>query len=36
MKVLAELAALPEKTTLELNQIWRNLFETDPPQAGKR
>ena len=35
MTVLAEIAGLPKKTTQELNQLWRSLFETDPPQAGK-
>ncbi|MBF0144537.1 MAG: DUF2924 domain-containing protein [Magnetococcales bacterium] len=35
MSTLAEIAALPGKSTQELNQLWRKLFETDPPQAGK-
>ncbi|MBF0311674.1 MAG: DUF2924 domain-containing protein [Magnetococcales bacterium] len=35
MSTLAELAALPGKSTQELNQLWRKLFESDPPQAGK-
>ena len=35
MSTLSELAALPGKTTPELNQMWRKLFESDPPQAGK-
>ena len=35
MSVLARIAALPGKNTRDLNQLWRKLFETDPPQAGK-
>ncbi|MEO5365373.1 MAG: DUF2924 domain-containing protein [Magnetococcus sp. WYHC-3] len=35
MSTLAEITALPGKSTQELNQLWRKLFETDPPQAGK-
>ncbi len=35
MNVLAQVAALPGKNTRELNQLWRKLFNTDPPQAGK-
>ena len=35
MTTLSEVAALPKKSTQELNQLWRKLFETDPPQAGK-
>jgi hypothetical protein len=35
MSVLAELAILPKKTTPELNQLWRKLFDKDPPQAGR-
>ncbi len=36
MNVLAQIAALPGKNTRELNQLWRQLFNTDPPQAGKQ
>lgn len=35
MSTLAEITALPGKSIQELNQLWRKLFETDPPQAGK-
>ena len=35
MSTLAEIAALPKKKPQELNQLWRKLFKTDPPQAGK-
>lgn len=35
MSTLAEIAALPGKSPQELNQLWRKLFTTDPPQAGK-
>jgi hypothetical protein len=36
MSVLAQIASLPVKNTQELNQLWRKLFESDPPQAGKQ
>jgi hypothetical protein len=36
MSVLTQVAALPVKNTRELNQLWRKLFESDPPQAGKQ
>ena len=35
MSTLAEIAVLPKKSPQELNQLWRKLFNTDPPQAGK-
>jgi hypothetical protein len=33
--VLAQLAALPEKTTPELRQLWRDLFDSEPPPFNK-
>ena len=33
--VLAQLAALPGKTTLELKQLWRELFDREPPPYSK-
>jgi hypothetical protein len=36
MSVLAQIASLPVKNTQELNELWRKLFESDPPQAGKQ
>ncbi|MBF0613103.1 MAG: DUF2924 domain-containing protein [Magnetococcales bacterium] len=35
MTVLANLATLPGKSTLELNNLWRKMFNADPPQAGR-
>ncbi|MBF0311710.1 MAG: DUF2924 domain-containing protein [Magnetococcales bacterium] len=35
MSIIAEIAELQRKSTLELNQVWRKLFQTDPPLAGK-
>ncbi|MBF0423530.1 MAG: DUF2924 domain-containing protein, partial [Magnetococcales bacterium] len=35
MTTLSELVALPGKTTKELNQLWRKLYNSDPPQYGK-
>jgi hypothetical protein len=29
--VLAQLAALPEKTPAELKQLWRELYDREPP-----
>jgi hypothetical protein len=29
--VLAQLAALPEKSTDELKQLWRDLYDREPP-----
>jgi hypothetical protein len=29
--ILAQLAALPEKTTAELKQLWRDLYDREPP-----
>ena len=34
--VLAQLAALPEKTTPELRQLWRDLFDSEPPRYNRR
>ena len=34
--VLAQLAALPEKTTPELRQLWRDLFDIEPPRYNRR
>jgi hypothetical protein len=33
--VLAQLAALPEKTTPELKQLWRDLYGREPPPYNK-
>ena len=33
--VLAQLAALPSKTTPELKQLWRDLFDREPPPYNK-
>jgi hypothetical protein len=33
--VLAQLAALPEKTTAELKQMWRELYDRKPPPYNK-
>ena len=33
--VLAQLAALPGKTTPELKQLWRELFDREPPPYSK-
>ena len=33
--VLAQLAALPEKTTPELKQLWRDLYDREPPPYNK-
>ncbi|MBF0461896.1 MAG: DUF2924 domain-containing protein [Magnetococcales bacterium] len=35
MSTLSEITALPKKNPQELNQLWRKLFNADPPQAGK-
>ena len=35
MTTLSEITALPKKNPQELNQLWRTLFNADPPQAGK-
>ena len=35
-KVLARLAALPEKSTPELKQLWRDLFDSEPPRYNRR
>ena len=34
-KVLAQLAALPGKTTAELKQLWRALYDREPPPYNK-
>ena len=34
--VLAQLAALPRKSTPELKQLWRDLFDSDPPRYNRR
>jgi hypothetical protein len=34
--VLAQLAALPGKTTPELKQLWRDLFDSEPPRYNRR
>ncbi len=34
--VVAQLAALPGKTTPELRQLWRDLFDSDPPRYNRR
>ena len=33
--VLAQLAALPGKTTPELKQLWRELYDREPPSYNK-
>ena len=33
--VLAQLAALPEKSTPELKQLWRDLYDREPPPYSK-
>ena len=33
--VLAQLAALPAKTTAELKQMWRDLYDREPPSYNK-
>lgn len=33
--VLAQLAALPEKSTAELKQMWRDLYDREPPPFNK-
>ena len=33
--VLAQLAALPEKSTSELKQLWRDLYDREPPPYNK-
>ena len=33
--VLAQLAALPEKSTAELKQMWRELYDREPPPYNK-
>ena len=33
--ILAQLAALPEKTTAELKQLWRDLYDREPPPYNK-
>ena len=33
--VLAQLAALPSKTTPELKQLWRDLYDCEPPPYNK-
>ena len=33
--VLAQLAALPEKTLPELKQLWRELYDREPPSYNK-
>ena len=35
MSTLSEVTALTQKTSKELNAIWRTLFNADPPQAGR-
>jgi hypothetical protein len=34
--VLAQLAALPGKTTPELKQLWRDLYDREPPRYNRR
>ena len=34
--VLAQLAALPGKSTPELRQLWRDLFDSEPPRYNRR
>lgn len=33
--VLAQLAALPDKSTAELKQLWRELYDRDPPSLNR-
>jgi Protein of unknown function (DUF2924) len=33
--VLAQLAALPEKSTSELKQLWRDLYDREPPSFNR-
>jgi hypothetical protein len=33
--VLAQVAALPEKSTAELKQLWRGLYDREPPSGNK-
>ena len=33
--VLAQLAALPEKSTTDLKQLWRDLYDREPPPYNK-
>jgi Protein of unknown function (DUF2924) len=33
--LLAQLAALPEKSTAELKQLWRDLYDREPPAYNK-
>ena len=33
--VLAQVAALPEKTPAELKQLWRDLYDREPPSGNK-
>jgi Protein of unknown function (DUF2924) len=33
--VLAQLAALPEKSTAELKRLWRDLYDREPPPYNK-
>jgi hypothetical protein len=33
--VLAQLAALPQKTPAELKQLWRDLYDREPPSGNK-
>ena len=33
--VLAQLAALPQKTPAELKQLWRELYDREPPSGNK-
>jgi hypothetical protein len=33
--VLAQLAALPEKSTAELKQLWRELYDREPPSHNR-
>ena len=35
MSTLSKITMLPKKSPQELNQLWRTLFNADPPQAGK-
>ena len=34
--VLAQLSALPSKTTPELKQLWRDLYDREPPSYNKQ
>ena len=33
--VLAQVAALPEKSTAELKQLWRELYDREPPPYNR-